>query len=190
MKKVICAALALLLMLGAAALAEAGAADAVSGRIDFTVDIAPYAGKWVSFDDGFRLYLPAEWTRASLTEAQAQAGLFYNEGNGGADSLVGEVPMAVAVGYTEAGQLSTLDELAADFAAAGFTEVDKLDLNGILAATFVNREADYRGVAFFHPLVPGYVMTVYLSPCGAGNQTVNDVGSAILCSLTPRGAWE
>lgn len=180
--------LALLLTLGAAALAEAG--DAVSGWIDFTEGIAPYQGKWVSFDDGFMLYLPGEWTRGDLTEAQAQAGLFYNEGNGGGDSLVGEVPMAVAVSYAEAGQTTTLDALAADYVAAGFTEVDKLDLNGILAVTFVNREADYRGVAFFHPLVPGYVMSVFVSPCGAGNQTVNDVGSAILCSLTPRGALE
>lgn len=188
MKKVVCAALALVLMLGAAALAEAG--NAISGRIDFTEAIAPYAGKWVSFDDGFKLYLPGEWTRADLTEAQAQAGLFYKEGNGGGDSLVGEVPMGVAVSYAEAGQLSTLDELAADYAAAGFSEVDKLDLNGLLAVTFVNRAADYRGVAFYHPLVPGYVMSVFVSPCGAGNQLINDVGSAILCSLTPRGAWE
>ena len=180
--------LALLAALGAAALAEAG--EAVSGWIEFTEGIAPYAGKWVSFDDGFKLYLPGEWTRGNLTEAQAEAGLFYNEGNGGADSVVGEVPMAVAVSYAEAGGVSTLDELAADYAAAGFTEVDKLDLNGILAVTFVSREADYRGVAFFHPLVPGYVMSVFVSPCGAGNPTVNDVGSAILCSLTPRGARE
>ena len=184
MKKMICAALALALLLGAAALAEAGS---VSGRIDFTVDLAPYAGRWVSFDDGFKLYLPGEWTRMNLTEEAAGAGLFYVVGNDGADGLVGEVPMAVAVAYHETQGLSTLDDMAADIAAAGFTEVDKLDLNGIPAVTFVNREDDYRGVTFYHPLVEGYVMSVYVSPCGAGHPVVNDVGSAMLCSLTPRG---
>ena len=183
MKRLLSAVLALLLALGAAALAEA---DAVSGGIDFTENLAPYAGKWVSFDDGFKLYLPAEWSSLELTEAQAGAGLFYSAGNIGGDSVVGEVPMGVAVGYVEADGISTLDDLAADMAAAQFTEVDKLDLNGMPVVTIVDPAKSYRGVAFYHPFVPGYVMFVYVSPCGEGNQLVNDVGSAILCSLTPR----
>lgn len=181
MKKVICAVLALLMALGAAALAEE-----VAGRIDFTEAIAPYIGKWVTFDDGFKLYIPGSWSRIDVTDEQAQAGLFYSEGNDGSDVLVGEVNMGVAVGYAEVGSLQTLDDLAGDFQSVGFSEVTKLDLNGIPAVTFVDRAGDYRGVAFFHPLVPGYVLSVYVTPCGEGNQTVNDAGSAILCSLSPR----
>ena len=178
---------ALLLMIGVGVLAEAAE---VAGRIDFTEDIAPYTGKWVTFDDGFRLYVPGEWSRLDVTEEQAQAGLFYSEGNGGSDALVGDVSMGVAVSFAAAGELATLDDLARDYEAVGFTEVTKLDLNGILAVTFVNRASDYRGVACFHPMVPEYVLMVYVTPCGEGNQTVNDVGSAILCSLSPRGAYE
>ena len=126
----------------------------------------------------------------NVSEAQAQAGLFYSEGNGGGDALVGDVAMGVAVGYAAAGDLKTLDDLARDYGSVGFTEVTKLDLNGMLSVTFVDRTNDYRGVAFFHPSVPGYVMSVYVSPCGETEQLVNDVGSAILCSLTPRGAKE
>ncbi len=189
MKRLLCAMLmlALVLMFGAGALAEAAE---VAGRIDFTEDIAPYDGKWVSFDDGFRLYVPGEWSRLDVTEEQAQAGLFYSEGNGGSDTLVGDVSMGVAVSFATAGELGTVDDLARDYEAVGFTEVTKLDLNGILAVSFVNRANGYRGVAFFHPMVPGYVLMVYVTPCGEGNQTVNDVGSAILCSLSPRGAYE
>ena len=178
--------LTLVLLLCAALAEEAG----VAGRIDFTKDIAPYDGKWVSFDDGFRLYLPSEWSQLDMTEAQAQAGLFYSLGNGGGDSLVGDVNMAVAVGYAASGELKTLDDLAADYRAVGFVEVTKLDLNGILAVSFAESAGSYRGVAFYHPLVPGYVLTVYVSPCGPGNKAVSDVGSAILCSLSPRGARE
>ncbi len=179
--------LALVLTIGAGALAEAAE---VAGRIDFTENIAPYEGKWVTFDDGFRLYMPKDWSRLDVTEEQAQAGLFYSEGNGGSDALVGDVNMRVAVSFAAAGELTALDDLARDYEAVGFTEVTKLDLNGIQAVTFVNRADDYRGVAFYHTMVPGYVMMVYVTPCGAGNQTVNDVGSAILCSLSPRDAHE
>lgn len=187
MKRWIVWLLALAMLLGAAAFAEEAE---VAGRIDFTEELAPYSGKWVTFDDGFRLYLPSQWSRMNVSEAQAQAGLFYSEGNGGGDALVGDVAMGVAVGYAAAGDLKTLDDLARDYGSVGFTEVTKLDLNGMLSVTFVDRTNDYRGVAFFHPSVPGYVMSVYVSPCGETEQLVNDVGSAILCSLTPRGAKE
>lgn len=187
--------LAAMLALSAAALAddipvgEPGGSDA-SGRIDFTESAANYAGRWVAFEDGFRLYVPVEWRRGEITEAQSQAGLFYSAGNGGGDSLVGEVPMGVAVSWATADGVDTLEELAADYEAAGFTEIGRLDLNGIQAVAFSNVPGDYRGVVFFHPVCSGYVLSVYVSPCGEGGGVVRDVGSAILCSLTPTASGE
>ena len=182
-------AVALLVLCAAGAAGEplyAADGSAVSGRIDFTEGLAPYAGKWVNFQDGFRLYLPQDWERSDVSDAQAQAGLFYRETNNGSDSVVGELNMGVAVSYADANGLQTLDELAALYTAGGLSEVDKLDLNGLPVVTFASRGEDYRGVAFFHPIVAGYVMTIYVSPCGVGDRLVNDVGSAVLCSLTPR----
>ncbi len=191
MKRLICAmmALALVLVCAAGAAGEqlyVADGSAVSGRIDFTEGLAPYAGRWVNFQDGFKLYLPQDWERSDVSDAQARAGLFFRETNNGSDSVVGELNMGVAVSYSDANGVQTLDELAALYNAAGLSEVDKLDLNGLPVVTFTSLEDDYRGVAFFHPIVAGYVMTIYVSPCGVGDRLVNDVGSAVLCSLTPR----
>lgn len=177
-------AVALALVLSIATLGTA-LADEVRGRIDFTEDIAPYEGRWVTFQDGFKLFMPTAWTRYDVDEAQQQAGLFYRAGNGGSDALVGEVSMGVAVSFVKAGELSTLDDLANDFGSAGFTEIDKLDINGIPCISFAKAEGDYRGVAFYHPIYGNYILAVYISPSGADDPLVSDVGSAILCSLSP-----
>lgn len=172
---------------GEAAAEEAAAelGNEVSGRIDFTEDMAPYEGRWVTFEDGFKLFMPVEWTRLEVDEAQQEAGLFYRAGNNGADRAVGPTAMGVAVSFVKAKGMKTLDDLVADFASVGFTELDKLDINGILCISFTNATGDYRGVAFYHSTYPSYVMAVYVSPTGADDALVNDVGSAILCSLMP-----
>ena len=197
MKKWMAALLAaLVLALGCAGLAEADAnveetavaeeaveaaeavaeedVESVSGHIAFTEDMAPYEGRWVTFEDGFKLFLPKEWSRIDLDETQQQAGLFY-----------GDTAMGVAVSFVRAGELKTLDELAADFASAGFGEINKLDINGIPCISFARAAGDYRGVAFYHPTHSNYVLAVYISPTGAEDPAVNDVGSAILCSVSP-----
>ena len=208
MKKWMAALLAaLVLALGCAGLAEADAnveetavaeeaveaaeavaeedVESVSGHIAFTEDLAPYEGRWVTFEDGFKLFLPKEWSRIDLDETQQQAGLFYRAENGGSDSAVGDTAMGVAVSFVRAGELKTLDELAADFASAGFGEINKLDINGIPCISFARAAGDYRGVAFYHPTHSNYVLAVYISPTGAEDPAVNDVGSAILCSVSP-----
>lgn len=159
--------------------------ESVSGHIAFTEDMAPYEGRWVTFEDGFKLFLPKEWSRIDLDETQQQAGLFYRAENGGSDSAVGDTAMGVAVSFVRAGELKTLDELAADFASAGFGEINKLDINGIPCISFARAAGDYRGVAFYHPTHSNYVLAVYISPTGAEDPAVNDVGSAILCSVSP-----
>lgn len=179
----IAAALVLALLLTATALA-----DEALERIDFTEDIAPYEGRWVTFQDGFKLFMPMAWTRYDVDEAQQQAGLFYRAGNDGSDAVVGEVSMGVAVSFVKAGELATLDDLAGDFSGAGFSEIVKLDINGIPCISFAKADGDYRGVAFYHPIYSNYILAVYISPIGADSQLVNDVGSAILCSLSPFSA--
>ena len=159
--------------------------ESVSGHIAFTEDMAPYEGRWVTFEDGFKLFLPKEWSRIDLDETQQQAGLFYRAENGGSDSAVGDTAMGVAVSFVRAGELKTLDDLAADFASAGFGEINKLDINGIPCISFARAAGDYRGVAFYHPTYSNYVLAVYISPTGAEDPAVNDVGSAILCSVSP-----
>jgi len=175
----------LALALAAMLLAAAGLADEVNGHINFTEDLAPYEGRWVTFQDGFKLFMPTSWTRLDVSEAQQQAGLFYRAGNGGSDDVVGEVPMGVAVSFIKAGNLATLDDLAANFTGAGFGEINKLEINGFPCVSFVKADGNYRGLAFYHPKYRNYILAVYVTPIGIDDRAVNDVGSAILCSLSP-----
>lgn len=158
--------------------------EAFEGDVPVGGAIDGYAGAWVNFEDGFRLYLPEDWLYYDITDEQAQAGVFYRAG--------GSVPgggatMALAVSYAPAGELDGPGALAAALERAGGSDVALEDLNGIDAVTFEREAENYRGAAFFHPLYPGYVLSVYVAPIGAPGEAAREVGRAILDSLRPRG---
>jgi len=139
---------------------------------------APYDGVWQPFEDGFKLYLPREWASLALDEAQAEAGLFYRAGSN-------DGSMGVVVGYMLAGALETIDALAGDFEQSGYTSVAQGDLNGIPAIAFERPRDGYRGVAFFHPVYPEYVLYVFASPLELPDGETNQIGIALLASITP-----
>lgn len=179
----LCVALAACLGAGLAEATEAlhtAMPDAEPAQGDHAISFAEadagYAGIWVPFEDGFRLYLPASWRSFDLTDAQREAGLFYRAGEAG---------MGVAVSYFPAGALKTLADLEVDLAAAGFTGLEQLDVNGIPAVGFERGEEDCRGAAFYHPAYPGYVLAVYVTPLGANGTPEAAQSRAILASLSP-----
>ena len=177
MKRLLC----LVLMLGMCifnAVAEEGMEAEESEGLSFVESDAPYDGIWQPFEDGFMLYLPQGWVAIELTDAQREAGLFYR-----ADSADGL--MNLAVGYMRAGNLTTVNDLARDFEAVGFSNVIRLDLNGIPAISFDRPGEDYRGVAFFHPVYPDYALYVYLSPLAPEDGKTAQIGTALLASISP-----
>ena len=177
MKRLLC----LVLMLGMCifnAVAEEGMEAEESEGLSFVESDAPYDGIWQPFEDGFMLYLPRGWVAIELTDAQREAGLFYR-----ADSADGL--MNLAVGYMRAGNLTTVNDLARDFEAVGFSNVTRLDLNGIPAISFDRPGEDYRGVAFFHPVYPEYALYVYLSPLVPADGKTAQIGTALLASISP-----
>ena len=139
---------------------------------------APYDGVWQPFEDGFMLYLPRGWASMALDEAQAEAGLFYRAGSD-------DGSMGVVVGYMRAGALGTTEALAADFEHGGYTSVVQGDLNGMPAIAFERPQDGYRGVAFFHPVYPEYVLYVFASPLELPDGEANPMGIALLSSITP-----
>lgn len=139
---------------------------------------APYDGVWQPFEDGFKLYLPRGWASMTLDEAQAEAGLFYRAGSD-------DGSMGVVVGYMEAGTLETIEALAEDFERGGYASVIPGDLNGIPAISFERPQEGYRGVAFFHPVYPEYVLYVFVSPLAPQDGEMNQMGIALLASITP-----
>ena len=139
---------------------------------------APYDGVWQPFEDGFKLYLPREWASMALDEAQAEAGIFYRAGSD-------DGSMGVVVGYMRAGTLGTIEALAQDFERSGYASVIQGDLNGIPAIAFERPQDGYRGVAFFHPVYPEYVLYVFASPLELPDGEANPMGIALLSSITP-----
>ena len=49
--------------------------------IVFAQEKAGYKGVWVPFDDGFQLYLPADWNTYELSEEEINQGLLYAAGD-------------------------------------------------------------------------------------------------------------
>jgi len=190
MRRLFCVAVLLVLCAfgGRAEVAPGDAADvpaavdaaATEAPADFAETDAPYDGEWLPFEDGFRLYLPRGWAPVALSEAQRDAGLFYRAGSG--DGMMG-----LAVGYMRAGSLATVDELARDFEAVGYESVTQQNLNGIPAIGFERPRDGYRGVAFFHPVYPDYVLYVYVSPLGPRVAEADRIGRALLASIGPIG---
>ena len=152
--------------------------DSTRPPATFSEADAPYDGIWQPFEDGFKLYLPRGWTSMALDDAQAKAGLFYQAGSD-------DAAMSVAVGYMRAGTLETTETLAGDFERSGYTSVVQGDLNGIPAIAFERPQDGYRGVAFFHPVYPEYVIYVFASPLELQDGETNQIGIALLASVSP-----
>ena len=144
----------------------------------FSESDAPYDGVWQPFEDGFRLYLPRGWVRQEIDAAQAEAGLFYRAGSDDGE-------MGIAVGYMSAGGLETTDELARDFASAGYSAVTRLNRSGIPAIGFERPQDGYRGVAFFHPVYPDYVLYVYALPLAPRSAEARRTLDALMASIGP-----
>lgn len=144
------------------------------GRIDFDESLAPFAGTWVEFDDGFKLYLPSEWNRYEPTEEASAAGTLYIAGDG-------ETFIIVNWAYDDS--VSTMDDvLDAMLAEGGYASEGMLDINGIRCLAFSGDGGELSGVAFLHSEYPNYAFAVVAEPMTGNEDTLN----AILCSLSPR----
>ncbi len=149
----------------------------VDGSIDFAESMATYAGTWVPFDDGFQLYLPSHWNWYQITDEQAAAGMLYLAGDASGNM---HAPY-INVNYAASQGLSTLDDLAADLEAAGFTIDGKININGIGCVSYNSAAQDLAGIMFFHPATTDYVFAVVAAEFSSNV----DMQASILCSLTP-----
>ena len=151
--------------------------DEPSGRINFDETAAGYEGTWVSFEDGFKLYLPSVWSIYELSDEQRDAGAIYMVFDG--DNPV--KPAYVEVDFTASEGITTLDEAAEILKLAGYTIDDILDVNGMPCVAYTSAERDLTGLMFFHPMSKDYIMVV-IGGSYSGNV---DTIASILCSLTP-----
>lgn len=150
--------------------------EEAAGSITFDESVANFTGTWVEFQDGFKLYLPTNWTQYPITDEQKNAGALYLAYDASLESSPYiEVDWADSQGYT------TLDELAADLTAAGYSVDDKVLVNGIECISYSNTTDNMSGLMFFHPQSTDYVFVVIAGSYSADVDTL----AAILCSLSP-----
>lgn len=158
----------------------------VLGSVTFTEESAGFEGVWVPFNDGFKIYLPSEWKTYDLSGQNEDGTILYAAGNYGSDSIVGDTEVMAIVSwvYDESGSM-TLEQISQELLQGGVTGVATIDMNGIPCVTFESQEEDLRGIFFFHPSNPQYYFSLMVHPFGNESQEVSDLGSAIMCSLSP-----
>ena len=159
-------------------ISQSVAAGSLSGSIAFREDSSPYAGTWVPFDDGFRLYVPSEWDVLKITEEMYEDGILYQA----ASSSDEETAPWISVNFTDSRQIAdTLEELEQSLVDENYWPDGILDVNGIPCIAYRTPKKDLSGLAFFHPGGQDYIMFVV----GFEYSSNIDMIGTILCSLNP-----
>lgn len=149
----------------------------VNDTITFDSASAPYAGTWLTFEDGFQLYLPSEWVYYEITQEQQQQGVLYLAG----DASGGENAPCISVVWANNQTAQSIEDLAEELAQGGFQVDDLLSVNGIECVAYRTAANDCSALMFFHPSYREYVFCVTGKPY---EQNV-DLISCILSSLSP-----
>lgn len=149
----------------------------VSDTITFDPASAPYTGTWLTFEDGFQLYLPSEWVYYEITQEQQQQGVLYLAG----DAAGGENAPYISVVWASNQTAQSVEDLAEELTQGGFQVDDLLSVNGIECVAYRTAENDCSALMFFHPSYNEYVFCITGKPY---EQNV-DLISSILSSLSP-----
>lgn len=146
------------------------------GSIVFDESVASYQGTWVYFEDGFRLYLPSDWSEYEIPAEQQQQGTLYVAGE---DPLTDTSPMIV-VAWGENSEQETIEEIAGDITSDGYQVDDIVTINGIECVAYQDLSENGSGVAFLCPGRSEYFIVVHAISYSQNVDLIN----TILCSLS------
>lgn len=120
---------------------ETEAAGEVQALTMEMMDAELYEGSWVSFIGGYDLYLPSDWNVMELSEEDAANDIIFHA------IAADDSGWNVAVTETELPEDATsVDDIAAQLAEAGYTDVSVVTINDIPVCTYSTEEA--LGIAF------------------------------------------
>lgn len=146
--------------------------------IEFDPAAAAYAGTWVQFEDGFKLYLPSDWSELQLNDDDRETGILYAAYDTSSDNSFAQV----VVGWSTDTTVHSVDDMKRAFEETeGMDAEDTMLINGIPCASFSDPDDIYSGIVFFHPLEgePYFISIV------VGDYSANpDICKTILCSLS------
>ena len=146
------------------------------GSITFSQENVSFAGTWVPFEDGFKLYLPNDWDVYELSDEQTQQGVLFAAG----DTSGVQNPPGISVVWVYSDGAQSLEELAADLTQGGYQVDDLVSINGIPCISYRVEESDCSAIMFFHPTNKQYLFCV----TGAGYAANTDMICHILTSLS------
>ena len=146
------------------------------GSITFSQENVSFAGTWVPFEDGFKLYLPNDWDVYELSDEQTQQGVLFAAG----DTSGVQNPPRISVVWVYSDGAQSLEELAADLTQGGYQVDDLVSINGIPCISYRVEESDCSEIMFFHPTNKQYLFCV----TGAGYVANTDMICHILTSLS------
>ena len=146
------------------------------GSITFSQENVSFAGTWVPFEDGFKLYLPNDWDVYELSDEQTQQGVLFAAG----DTFGVQNPPRISVVWVYSDGAQSLEELAADLTQGGYQVDDLVSINGIPCISYRLEESDCSAIMFFHPTNKQYLFCV----TGAGYAANTDMICHILTSLS------
>ena len=146
------------------------------GSITFSQENVSFAGTWVPFEDGFKLYLPNDWDVYELSDEQTQQGVLFAAG----DTSGVQNPPGISVVWAYSDGAQSLEELAADLTQGGYQVDDLVSINGIPCISYRLEESDCSAIMFFHPTNKQYLFCA----TGAGYAANTDMICHILTSLS------
>lgn len=129
-----------------------------------------YEGAWVRFEDGFEIYLPAEWYEYECTEEMNANGIFYMAGTE-------DMSYSCTLGWTPLEVDCTIEELHAEVVKV-HPEAVVMDVSGVGLIFYVDAENGLLNYVALDATEPG----AYLFAFSPANDEVFQVQSAIIAS--------
>ena len=124
----------------------------------FDEEYAPFEGVWIPFEDGFELFLPAEWDLYDITAEQQQAGVLFVAGD--SSQTVNTPYISVSYAYDE--DMTDLEDIAEYLEENGIVVEEIAYINDIECILYASKDDTLVGDLFLYPSegFEGYLFTV------------------------------
>lgn len=112
-----------------------------------------YDGVWVQFEDGFELYLPADWYEMELSEEWYAQGIFYAAGTE-------DFSQSVTLAWQPLEAECTLEEAQVEFEGE-YPGATIVEANGVQMLLFVDMESNLLNFIALDGTEPGYYLFAF-----------------------------
>lgn len=123
-----------------------------------------YDGAWVQFEDGFELYLPADWVQFECTDDMIANGIFYLAGTEDQSYLC-------AIAWNSLDEALTIEQIQELF-AANYDGAELIVVNDVALVVYADAENNCLNFIALDGTEPGYYMFSFSPADDEDYQTV------------------